>query len=115
VPNKTKERESFMQTVNLIKEEAVKEKTAMPERAEIPKKDGKAGASGPDTQDRVAAAQIYLSLAALAAILAVKFLFPGLMSLLDGQYREFVTPPPVWDLEGIKRIIGAAAFTGFLL
>lgn len=66
-----------------------------------------------DAQDRVVAAQIYFALAVILAFAAVKFVFPDFYATLQQQYEDFVTRPPVWDLDSLKEIFNSlkASFT----
>jgi len=57
-------------------------------------------------KDRIMMTQTYFALIILAVVIAVKILLPDLFETMCGQYLDFVTKPPVWDLDGITRIMG---------
>lgn len=58
-----------------------------------------------DAQNRVIIVQIALAAAMIALFLAVKFLFPTLHETLSGQYDDFNSKPPIFDLSNIKQIV----------
>lgn len=53
-----------------------------------------------DTQDKVVSTQIMLAFILLASVLVMKYVLPDLYESLYKQYLDFISKPPIWDLDG---------------